>query len=283
MNYTVVSPLDYIDENILGYNLKTRRKNKFIRGGLYKLKQKVFIDSSISSTFEKTYRLIGIVHQIGKMEFKGVVMKQLTGERSNMTFTLSKSQCKALHIKYQKGLEVFPMETKFTRIVERFPNDINTVYDKNDFSTYQHCPIDGTIRQIFVRLDDLEKIESKKSLKLRDKKTKKYYNILLKKKEYPTENDTPYIGGLTVKTKEHLKAQDFADRYYEPKVVVRKNTELDYFITIEKDASVMMVITLCSPVVGGFTEDGFIGIDKNLLKGKSFEDLFEIIDIKENK
>ena len=44
----------------------------------------------------------------------------------------------------------------------------------------------------------------------------------------------------------------------------------------------MMVITLCSPVVGGFTEDGFIGIDKNLLKDKSFEDLFEIIDIKES-
>ena len=99
MNYTVVSPLDYIDENTLGYNLKTRRKNKFIRGGLYKIKQKVFIDSSIGSTFEKTYRLIGIVHQIGKMGFDGVVMKQLTGERSNMTFTLSKSQCKTLHIK----------------------------------------------------------------------------------------------------------------------------------------------------------------------------------------
>ena len=283
MNYTVVSPLDYIDENTLSYNLKTRRKNKFIRGGLYKLKQKVFIDSSIGSTFEKTYRLVGIVHQIGQMEFEGVVMKQLTGERSNMTFTLSKSQCKTLHIKYQKGLEVFPMETKFTRIIERFPNDINEVYDKNDFSTYQHCPIDGTIRQIFVRLDDLEKVESKKRLRLRDKKTRKYYNILFKKKEYPTKHDIPYIGGLTVKTKEHLKSQDFALRHYEPKVVVRKNTELDYFIFIEKDASVMMVITLCSPVVGGFTEDGFIGIDKNLLKGKSFEDLFEIIDIKENK
>lgn len=283
MNYTVVSPLDYIDENTLGYNLKTRRKNKFIRGGLYKLKQKVFIDSTIGSTFEKTYRLVGIVHQIGQMGFEGVVMKQLTGERSNMTFTLSKSQCKTLHIKYQKGLEVFPMETKFTRIIERFPNDINEVYDKNDFSTYQHCPIDGTIRQIFVRLDDLEKVESKKRLRLRDKKTRKYYNILFKKKEYPAKHDIPYIGGLTVKTKEHLKSQDFALRHYEPKVVVKKNTELDYFIFIEKDASVMMVITLCSPVVGGFTEDGFIGIDKNLLKGKSFEDLFEIIDIKENK
>ena len=282
MNYTVVSPLDYIDENTLGYNLKTRRKNKFIRGGLYKIKQKVFIDSSIGSTFEKTYRLIGIVHQIGKMRFDGVVMKQLTGERSNMTFTLSKSQCKSLHIKYQKGLEVFPMETKFTRIIERFPNDRNAVFDKNDFSTYQHCPIDGTIRQIFVRLDDLEKIDTRKSIRLRNKKTRKYYNFLLKKKEYPREHDILCIGGLTVKTKVHLKSQDFSDRHYEPKVLVKKNTELDYFITIAKDDSVMMVITLCSPVVGGFTEDGFIGIDKNLLKGKSFEDLFEIIDIKES-
>lgn len=128
----------------------------------------------------------------------------------------------------------------------------------------------------------MEKIDTRKSIRLRDKKTRKYYNILLKKKEYPTEHDILCIGGLTVKTKVHLKSQDFSDRHYEPKVMVKKNTELDYFITIEKDDSVMMVITLCSPVVGGFTEDGFIGIDKNLLKGKSFEDLFEIIDIKES-
>lgn len=170
MNYTVVNPLDYVDEKTLGFNLKTKRKNKFIRGGLYRLKQKVCIDSTMCRIVEKTYRLIGIVHQIGEMNFDGVVMKQLTGEKSNMTFTLSKSQCLVLHIKYQSNLEVFPMGTKFDRIIEKFPN--KEEFNSNDMSTYPHCPIDGTCRRIYIRLNDfiLTKKNNKNAIKIRSQK-----------------------------------------------------------------------------------------------------------------
>lgn len=99
-----------------------RRRNKreigkkFIVGKKYFLK----VRSITSNHLYKIYELKKFIYSINNRTVNVVVMKRIndTDDETNTTFTLNRTDCAKYHIKYEKGLQVFPMELNWCPVNE---------------------------------------------------------------------------------------------------------------------------------------------------------------------
>jgi hypothetical protein len=90
--------------------LKTRAKarigKKFIVGHKYMLRFKNKGIPTITSVYEcKQY-----VYTMDTAEINMVIMKRLKGKNPGKIYTLSRTDAKRLHVKFEPGLECFPMD-----------------------------------------------------------------------------------------------------------------------------------------------------------------------------
>lgn len=93
---------------------KKRIGKKFIVGEKYYTKTKIG-----TSTTYKVYELKKYIYSIGEISVCCLIMKQIGGEPTTSKFTLNRNDCIKYHIKYEEGLEVFPMEYNFIKIDEK--------------------------------------------------------------------------------------------------------------------------------------------------------------------
>lgn len=282
MRTTVVSYFDIFGEGWEKdnrYHPSSKRKiKKYIRGAKYRLRQRVSVDTSIfalTQYTEKTYRCMATIKNLDTMRnFNGVIMKQLTGPKDNLSFTLSKGQAKIIHLKWEPGLEVFPTATRFERVIERYPNPQDIIKgcfdpEAQTLEDYPHCINDGTIRSIILRLDELRYIETKKGLEIVNIRTDKKYK---ETKEGGLNGVTLRATDIIKTTKNNLiydKGEKITTRLFNPKKKVQPNDPvyLELFFGV--------------PFKGGYTEDGYIGLEKSFVTGKTLRDLIEIFDVRD--
>mgnify|MGYP003298680730 CR=1 FL=1 len=92
--------------------VKEKVKTKYVVGDIYSLSIK---SRDNSKSIRKTFELKKFIYTINEEEVNILIMKQLSGPTS-MMFTLNKEDCKKYHIKYEEGLQVFSMYSKFVKL-----------------------------------------------------------------------------------------------------------------------------------------------------------------------
>lgn len=109
------------------YNKKyvdsTRRKNKKLIKKKFIIGKKYFLKVKSVTDFEhiyKIYELKKFIYSINNRSVNVVIMKRINGEDGEIstTFTLNRNDCAKYHIKYEKGLEVFPMQLNWCIVNE---------------------------------------------------------------------------------------------------------------------------------------------------------------------
>jgi len=94
---------------------------------------------------EKIYELVGVIDKFGGISVNSVIVKQVSGEQG-IIFTLSKNDCDKLGIEYENGLQLFPKELSWTRVVEK------KQFSCDNLSTTPHSEIDSTVRYILLKI-----------------------------------------------------------------------------------------------------------------------------------
>lgn len=146
----------YFDDNLGGGNPHTpdcHINSKFKIGNLYTI-QGEECDNFTMPT--RIYKMVGECHSLNGVEVNGIVMKQISGEKNSMMFSLTKTDCKILNIEFQNGLQVFSKELNWKPLIDEnklfkeLPK--NKFFDENDLSTY---PVDSEtmkIRKMCVKI-----------------------------------------------------------------------------------------------------------------------------------
>lgn len=81
---------------------KKKINKKFVVNHTYHLRTK------LNNENRKIFVLKKFIYTINDLPVNILILKQLSGEK-NKIFTLSREECKILHIKYEDGLQVWPM------------------------------------------------------------------------------------------------------------------------------------------------------------------------------
>lgn len=105
----------FINSNMsLKSNKIHRQKNnrKYYIGNTYMLRRK-----SINGSKEiiKKFILKKYIYTVKDQEINALIVKQIYGPKNNI-YTLNKNDCLKYHIKYEPGLQVFPMSMNFIDI-----------------------------------------------------------------------------------------------------------------------------------------------------------------------
>lgn len=82
---------------------KKKINKKFVVNHTYHLRTK------LNNENRKIFVLKKFIYTINDLPVDILILKQLSGEK-NKIFTLSREECKILHIKYEDGLQVWPMD-----------------------------------------------------------------------------------------------------------------------------------------------------------------------------
>lgn len=97
------------EENQVSEKTKLKRQEKkkinkkFVVNHIYHLRIK------LNNENRKIFVLKKFIYTINDLPVNILILKQLSGEK-NKIFTLSREECKILHIKYEDGLQVWPMD-----------------------------------------------------------------------------------------------------------------------------------------------------------------------------
>ena len=116
---------------------------KFVVGEKYALKG---VSCDGFEMKEKVYELVGILDSYGDVNVNSVIVKQVSGETGTI-FTLSKNDCTQIGIEYQPGLQLFPKNLPWARVVEKVK------FEPSNLATTPTSQIDNTIRHILLELD----------------------------------------------------------------------------------------------------------------------------------
>ena len=81
-----------------------KKDKKFTIGGIY------YIYPFSNRRLKKTYVLKKYIYTINEEEVRAVIMKQIAGSTTGKKYTLNRTDCLMLHLKYEPGLEVFSMD-----------------------------------------------------------------------------------------------------------------------------------------------------------------------------
>lgn len=96
---------DNIPRGELKRRAKAKVKRKFVVGELLSLKTK---PKCGSREIIKGYKVIKYIYTMNRIETNILILKQIYGPQGHI-YTLNAHDCRKLHIKYQPGLQVFPM------------------------------------------------------------------------------------------------------------------------------------------------------------------------------
>ena len=91
------------DKTKLKRQEKKKINKKFVVNHIYHLRTK------LNNENRKIFVLKKFIYTINDLPVNILILKQLSGEK-NKIFTLSREECKILHIKYEDGLQVWPMD-----------------------------------------------------------------------------------------------------------------------------------------------------------------------------
>ena len=117
-----------------------RRKNKREIGKKFVVGKKYFLKVRSVTNYKhvyKIYELKKFIYSINNRTVNVVVMKRLNGEEDehlNTTFTLNRTDCAKYHIKYEKGLQVFPMELNWCPLNENNVKFKEALKDEKQYS-----------------------------------------------------------------------------------------------------------------------------------------------------
>lgn len=94
---------------------KKQIKTKFIIGHIYRLAYR----ANDKYYKQKTFKLIKFIYTINNNPVNILILKSLDNEHYHK-FSLNKNECLKYHIKYQPGLEVYPMNLNWIDITEKY-------------------------------------------------------------------------------------------------------------------------------------------------------------------
>ncbi|MBR6516926.1 MAG: hypothetical protein IKT40_08850 [Bacilli bacterium] len=140
----------YFDESLGGRNNPTTEAVKvddfFTVGDKYTIQGDECDGFSMSS---KLYELVGKCDQLYGIDVNAVIMKQLSGDKSSLIFSLTKDDCKSLGVNFERGLQVFSKNLSWKKIEENKKEEkVEKKYkffDPQDLSTY---PMDQSTKKI---------------------------------------------------------------------------------------------------------------------------------------
>lgn len=192
----------------------------------------------------RLYKLVGVVSELNGIKVDSVVMKQLSGDRHSMVFSLTKSDCKVLNIKFENGLQVFSKDLSWVHIPsendkKKKNNDKKywTIFNPNDLSTY---PVD---------------IE-----------TKKVKCMCVKLKGFvPNVDGCELINRLNVYTNPNLLNNRYALRY---RILTEYITRGAYKVS-DNLGNIFIEVSFSSVF-------GSVGVDTSLLKNLSINDFITV-------
>ena len=101
----------------------------------------------------RLYQLVAECKILNGINVDAVIMKQISGEKNSMVFSLTKTDCKTLGINFENGLQVFSKNLAWKPIVkEEIKKDKNNFFDDCDLSTYPVDKESGKIKRICVKI-----------------------------------------------------------------------------------------------------------------------------------
>lgn len=101
------------------------------------------------------YECKHIIKEFGGINLNSVVMKQLEGN-SDMIFSLTKADCKNFGLKYEPQLQLFPINFNWKRL----DTIIDIKFDPRNMGTYKPSPLDGTIHQMHILINGIDRAPS---------------------------------------------------------------------------------------------------------------------------
>lgn len=242
------------------YNYRPRKKTKLIKGAKYALKG---MSCDGFEMPERVYQVVALVHDVNDVVLNSVVMRQLEGLADDIKYSLNKTECQTLHIKYEPGLQLFPMEMNWKRHTERISSG-RTKFEKDDMSTYPVSRIDGNIRYIVIKLNDFN-IEGREIVNINNDK------------RYSIEN---FLPSLKITSKDFITfASDPSKKtnifYMKTESVPFRIFSGGYLDNVSDDGLYVELLTK-KPTKNVYTLDGISGINPGSIRNKTINDIFEI-------
>lgn len=97
------------EENQVSEKIKLKRQEKKKINKKFVVNHTYHLRTKLNNENRKIFVLKKFIYTINDLPVNILILKQLSGEK-NKIFTLSREECKILHIKYEDGLQVWPMD-----------------------------------------------------------------------------------------------------------------------------------------------------------------------------
>lgn len=242
------------------YNYRPRKKNKLVKGAKYALKG---LSCDGFEMPERVYQVVAIVNDVNDVVLNSVVMRQLEGLADDVKYSLNKTECQNLHIKYEPGLQLFPIEMNWKQCTDKRDTG-KTNFETNDMSTYPVSRIDGSIRYIILKINDFY-IEDREVVNIKNDK------------RYPIEK---FLSSIKISSKVYIKYG--SNQLSKSNIFFMKTESIPFRILTEgyldnvSSESLYIELMTKKPSKNVYTIDGISGINPAALTNKSINDIFDI-------
>lgn len=195
----------------------------------------------------KEYEVVKKVDEIFGIKLDGIVVKQLSGEKSNI-FSLTKTDCKTLGIDFEPRLAFFPMNMNWKEVQIKEDNNVKE-FVPFDFSTYPVAQGSGLIERIVLKISNVKILNLPHRFQ---------------------------IGSIN-----NISLQNICDGIYlRPKTtIMTPNGIIDYPRVLSgKNITDSLFGLGCHVYMNAiYFEFNVLGIDPKLVQGKRFDELFDVI------
>lgn len=264
--------LDVDVEMLKGEAKNEDNAEELIPGAIYSLGR----ESVEGVDFDKLYfKLYGIVNEYKGIPLDSVIVREVgLDENGELTedintigrrkFSMSPSMCKMLGIKYKPGFELWPINSGFERVSEKYvkeeENDI--VYD--DMSTYPTSEIDGTIRKIILELHGFSPYNNS--------------HIITPTGAMIPTND--FVSSLTIFARQNIATDNgcagFRIGEQLPFKIVGRETDSKVFSICDDKHNIYVEVDLTKQSLNANTADGVVGVAHTALDGKDVDDVIGV-------
>ncbi len=247
----------------MNFNQPKFQDNRLVIGQHYSLKGIECDDFTMPT---KIYELVAILDTVNGINVDSVIMKQISGP-SGVIFTLTKTDCSDLNIPFQQGLQIFPKNMQWNLVVEDKKEEQKLI-DTNNLSTYPTSPVDGTVRNIIIKLDDFTSYRAS--------------HIITSNGKLLTVKD--FVSSLIIKSISNIDSIDMCSSFNRneniPFRIITKQIGAPRYgenCIADKNNHLFIELDLSKPTkLKNQTVDDYIGVSPKILDNKSINDLFEI-------
>lgn len=234
-----------------------------IEGPVFVIGNKYFLQApfpGMGRSQEKVYELVGIIRNFNGVDVDSLIMRQVSGELGTI-FSLSKRDCSAIGIPYEDRLQLFPMDMNWKPF-----HGVEVEFKDNDLSTAPKSKIDGTIRDVLLKINGFSDyingyIKTPSGKLVREHEIYKRISIR-------SNLQLLYgIDNLTIEVNQKLPI-----RLEHPN---KMGIFFPYGNCISSDGSIYVSVSLAKNTFG-FSSDGKLGIDSRFLVGIDPNELFTI-------